>query len=185
RCLAGRNTLDRGLDERRLDLLDQPVVARQAEQEIHPIRLAPSHQRLSGEAGIRTQQDPYPWPALADLRNNARNLLHRSGGGVDVRPAKLGGEQVAAAEHVKRQVAEAVVIAVEEPALLVAVQRIVGGVEVEDDLLRGAAMCVEKQIDEQRLDAGAVVTDPVIPRWLRLAQLQPVQRALAGERRAV
>ena len=47
---------------------------------------------------------------------------------------------MAAAENVKRQVAVAVVIAVEEAALLMAMQRVVGGVDVEDDLLRRAAM---------------------------------------------
>ena len=96
--------------------------------------------------------------------------------------AQLGRQQVPAAEHIERQVTVAVVIAVEEPALLMAVQRIVRGVEVEDDLLRGAAVRVEEQIDEQRLDRGAVVADLVITRRLRAAQLQPVQRALAGQR---
>ena len=45
---------------------------------------------------------------------------------------------MAPAEHVERQVAVAVVIAVEEPPLLLAVQRIVGRIEIEDDLLRRA-----------------------------------------------
>jgi hypothetical protein len=35
---------------------------------------------------------------------------------------------VAAAEHVERKIAVAVIVAVEEPALLVAVQRIVRGI---------------------------------------------------------
>ena len=41
-----------------------------------------------------------------------------------------------AAEDVERQVAVAVGIAVEEAAFLVAVQRVIGGVEIEDDLFR-------------------------------------------------
>ncbi len=39
-----------------------------------------------------------------------------------------------AAEHVERQIAVAIVIAVEEPPFLMAVQRVVGRVEVENDL---------------------------------------------------
>jgi hypothetical protein len=38
-----------------------------------------------------------------------------------------------------------------------AVQRIVGGVEIEDDLLRGATVRLKKEVDEQRLNGGAVV----------------------------
>ena len=43
----------------------------------------------------------------------------------------FAAEEMAAAEHVERQVAVAVVIAVEEAAFLMAVQRVVGGVEIE------------------------------------------------------
>ena len=46
-------------------------------------------------------------------------------------------------------------------------------------------MRLQEQIDEQRLDRRRVVADLVIARRLRPAQLQPVQRALAGQRRAV
>ena len=73
----------------------------------------------------------------------------------------------------------------EQPAFLVSVQRAVGRVEVEDDLLRGTAVRIKKQIDQQRLDGSAIRADPVIPRRLGLAQLQPVQGAFACQRRAV
>ena len=43
----------------------------------------------------------------------------------------------------------------------------------------------QEQIDEQRLDRRRVMTDLMVARCLRPAQLQPVQRALAGDRRAV
>ena len=95
----------------------------------------------------------------ADLRDDARDLLHRAGRGVDVRAPQLGRQQMAAAEHVERQVAVAVVIAVEEPAFLMAVQRIVRGIEIEDDLLRRLPMRVQEQIDEQRLDRRRIVAD--------------------------
>ena len=48
----------------------------------------------------------------------------------------------------KRQIAEAVIIAVEKPAFLMSVHGIVSGVEVENDLLRCAAVRVQKQVDE-------------------------------------
>jgi hypothetical protein len=60
-----------------LDFLDQPLVARQAEQVIHPVRFAPGHQRLTGEAGTRSQQNAHPRPALADLGDDARPRRRR------------------------------------------------------------------------------------------------------------
>ena len=119
-------------------------------------------------------------------RDDARDLLHGAGRGVDVGAAELGRQQVPAAEDVERQVAVGVVVAVEEAALLVPVQRDVGGVEVEDDLPRGRAVRVEEEVHEQRLDRGGIVADPVVAAGLaRRRVLQPVQRALAGQRRAV
>jgi hypothetical protein len=44
---------------------------------------------------------------------------------------------------------------------------------------------LQEQVDEQGFDGAAVVADLVIPAWLRLAEFQPVQGALAGHRRAV
>jgi hypothetical protein len=87
-----------------------------------------------------------------------------------------GGEQVSAAEHVERQVAPAVVIAVEEAAFLMAVQGIVGGVEVEHDLFGRAAVRIEEERDEQALDCRRVMADPVIARGrARGAVLKPVE----------
>jgi hypothetical protein len=41
---------------------------------------------------------------------------------------------------------------VKEPTFLIAVQRIVRGIQIEDDLLRRLLVGVEEQIDEQSLD---------------------------------
>ena len=74
----------------------------------------------------------------------------------------------------------------EEAALLMAVHRIIGGVEVEHDLFGRAAVCVEEERDEQALDRRRVVTDLVIARGrAQGAMLKPVERALARERRTV
>jgi hypothetical protein len=49
------------------------------------------------------------------------------------------------AEYIKRQIAVAVVIAVEEAALLMPVQRVVGRVEVENDLLGRPLVRLQEQ----------------------------------------
>jgi len=61
---------------------------------------------------------------------------------------------MATTKHVERQVAVGVVIAVEEPALLAAMQGIVGRVEIELDLLGRLGVGAQEQIDEQPLDGG-------------------------------
>ena len=62
--------------------------------------------------------------------------------------------------------------------------RIVGGVEIEHDLLGRRGMRLQEQLDQKPLDRRRVVADLVVARRLRPAQLQPVQGALARHRRA-
>ncbi len=70
-------------------------------------------------------------------------------------------------------------------------QRVVGGVEIERDLLGRLAMRIEEQIDEHRLHRlhrlhrVGVGGELGVARGFRAAQLQPVQSALARQRRAV
>ena len=113
------------------------------------------------------------------------DLGHGAGRGIDVGAPELGRQQVPPAEHVERQVAVAVVVAVEEAAFLVAVQRVVGGIEVENDLLGRRLVRFEEEVDEQAFDRRAVVPDLVVARGLGRRVLEPVQGALAGERRAI
>lgn len=148
------------------------------------ICLAPGHQLLAREAGIGAQQDAHMRPVGTDCGDDVRHLLDGAGAGVDVRAAQLGGEQMAAAEDVERQVAIAAVVGVEEAALLAAVHGIVGGVEIEDDLLRRPAMRLEEEVDEERLDRRRIVGDLVVARRRGARALEPVQGRLAGYRRA-
>jgi len=52
----------------------------------------------------------------------------------------------------------------EEPAFLIAVNEIVGGIEIEHDLLRRFVMRLQEDIDQQPLDRRRVVVDLVIVR---------------------
>ena len=165
-----------GSGKLRLDHGDQPRVARQPEHIVHAICLAPRHHGLTRKAAIGPQQDAHIWPAGADLPDGPLDLLHATGAGVDVGGAQLGGQQVPPAEHVERQIAVAVVIAVEKAALLVPVQRIVRGVKVEDDLLGRPFVRFQEQPRRQRLDRDFVAGNLVVARRLLPAQFQPVRR---------
>ena len=64
----------------------------------------------------------------------------------------------------------------EEPPLLLPVQRIIGRIEVENDLFWRSRARLHKQVDKQIPDRHRIVADLVVTRRLKLAQLQPVER---------
>jgi len=65
------------------------------------------------------------------------------------------------------------------------VHRIIRRIEIENDLFGSPHMRLHEQVDQQRPDRHRIVTDLVVARRRKLAQLQPVKRRLAGDRRAV
>src|SRR5690606_17130166 len=147
---------------------------------------APAHQRLARKPRVGPQNDSGAGPALADLADDALKLLDRAGRPVDVRRAQLRAQKLLAAEDVQRQVAVVIVVAVKEALLLRAVQRRIGRIQIQYDLLGRLRIGVQKQLYEQPLDCGRVGQDLVIERKPRPGkQLQAVQRALAGKRLAV
>jgi hypothetical protein len=64
-------------------------------------------------------------------------------------------------------------------------QRVVGGVEVENDLFGHRLVRLEEELDEQALDRCRVMVDLVVAARCRRRVLEPVQGALASERRPV
>jgi hypothetical protein len=64
------------------------------------------------------------------------------------------------------------------------VQGVVRGVEIENDLLGRRLVRLEEELAEQALDRRRIMADLVVARGLGRGVLEPVERALAGERRA-
>ena len=110
--LAARGRLRLGLKELHGYFLDDRALRAEAEHEVQPVLFAPGHRRFAGEPRNR--------------RSRTRVLGHRARirAAVDVRRPELGRQQMPAEEHIQRLVAVTVVVAVEEPAFLMAVQRI-------------------------------------------------------------
>lgn len=134
------------------------------------------------KAEIGAQDDAHCAPRLADLGHDPLDLFDRSLAGVDIGASQLCRQKVPAAEDVERQIAVAAIIAVEEPSFLVAMQRIIGGVEIEHDLARRLVVGFHEQLDEQGFNRILVVADLMIARRLPdTAMLQPVQRRFAGK----
>jgi len=100
--------------------------------------------------------------------------------------AELGGEQVPAGEDVQWQIAIAVVERIEVPPFLLAVDRIVRGIEIDDQPARRLVVGLCHHRHKQTFHRGGVVRDLVI--WVRpdlRRMLQPIEGRLASERRAI
>ena len=84
RRLAAGFALFLGSNQFTGNLGDQSLVLGQPEQKIDAIGLAPTHQGVAGKPRIGPQHDAHFGPLGADLRDDARRLLDRAGGRVDV-----------------------------------------------------------------------------------------------------
>jgi hypothetical protein len=74
---------------------------------------------------------------------------------------------------------------VEEAALLMAMERIVGRIEIENDLFGRSLVCLEEESDEQALDCCRIMPDLVVTARSRRRMLEPVERALTRQGSAV
>jgi hypothetical protein len=131
----------------------QRRVAGQAQDVADAVRVAPAHQSPATEAAVGPDGDPHPRPGRPQAVDE--QFEHGPGvpGGVDVRRPQVGRQQLIAAEDIERQEAMMIIVPVEEAALLVAVDRVVGGAEVEHQVLGRLGMGGEELIDEHGGDA--------------------------------
>src|SRR5512132_448279 len=149
--------------------------------ESHPLDQA--GELLAGEAGVGAEQDPYLGPAPADAGDEARHLVLGAGRDVDVRAPQFCRQQLTAAEHIERQITVTVIIAVEEPAFLVAVQ---GVASRSSTLSRGALPCASRNTSTNTSCSLAIAADLVIAgASVAGGMFQPVRRALARQRRTI
>jgi hypothetical protein len=149
--------------------------------------LAPRHDRLAAEAGVAAHEDAHVRPLLAQHRHDALELVNGAGRSVDVGPPQPGHQQVVAAEDVERQVAVVAVVAVEEVPFLLAVQRVVGGVEVEHDLLGSRGKRLDEHVQQHLVDELLSEHDPLVAvrrGVVRSGQLDAIQRARRGQAHA-
>ena len=88
------------------------------------------------------------------------------------------------AENVQWKKAILLVMAVEEAAELIAVDRVVGCVEVQHDLLRWHGVGLKEQLDEEPFDSSCAADDLLVSAILvgpDGGQFEPIEGALAGQ----
>ena len=177
RVLGGR------LGQLRRDQAPQSGVARHPEDVVDPLLLlGPVHQLVAAEAAVAAQDDVHLAPSGANLFHDPLDLGQAPVGRIPVGFPQPHTQQVFAGEDVQRQVAVLIVVAVEEAPLLLAVQFHVGGVQVEHDLRRRRLEGFQKNRHQQGVQAVLPVGNLLVAMRAAVAQFQPVQGALAGQR---
>ena len=147
---------------------------------MHLVGFTPAHQLFAAEAGIAAQHDAHLGPLGPQLGHDASDLIQRARRSVHVAGTKPRAQQLITGEDVERQVAVAVVISMKKALWLMAVERDVGRIQIEHNLLRRFGVRLDEQIAKQRVDLLRRVVDLVIALGAA-GQLQPVQSALASQ----
>src|SRR5260370_23754651 len=117
-----------GFAQRAGDLAPQPLVACETNHIVHTVGFAPSHQLLAAKARVAAQNDSCLFPPRANLRDDALDFGQTPRAGILVRRTQPRAQQMISRENVQRQGTVVVVVAMEKPRLLLAVQRRVGRV---------------------------------------------------------
>ena len=97
--------------------------------------LAPRHDLLTGESAVGSHNDAHPAPkAPPDGATDFLERLHRVAAGIALGVSQSRQERDIATKAVEWQITVAAVVTVEESSFLVAMQRVVGGVKIQDNL---------------------------------------------------
>ncbi|CAB4243990.1 protein of unknown function [Methylacidimicrobium sp. AP8] len=178
--LATRLVQTTGLLHRPLNGPAQALVARQAEEVVDLMGFAPSHDLFPAEARIGPEHDPDSGPTGTELFHDPAHLRKGARRRILVRWPKPDAKELIASKDVERQIAVGVVVTMEEALRLMSVKGDVGRIQIEHHLLRGLGMRLEVEIDQKTVDRFGRVVDLVVA-LASTHQLQPVERALAGQ----
>src|SRR4030095_118641 len=167
------------------DFSTQALIPCETENVVHRVFFAPRHQLFAAEPGVRSQDDLRMRPGFPNLGDDPLHFLEASSTRIDVGRPQPGTQQLVATENVQRQITVVVVVAMKEARFLLPMQWGVRGIQIQNDVARRLAMGLQKQRDQQFVYGYGRVGDLVVAfrsgRTYR-RQLQPVQRAFAGQR---
>jgi hypothetical protein len=103
------------------------------------LRFDPGHELIAAEARVTAHDDRDVFAkAFTNRRDDLLQGCQRAVAAIAVRRAQLRPQRDVATEAIERQVAVAAVVTMEEAALLLAVQGIIGGVKIQHDDLAKA-----------------------------------------------
>lgn len=164
----------------------EPAVAGEPQnRERRVMRFTEGHEWIATESRVASDDDTGLWPARADALVEERHELDHTPCAVLISGPEDRGKQVMSREGVEGEKTVFIVEAVEEAALLITVEGVVGGVEIDDDLVGRDGIGIQEGIDEELPDLSLVPLDALVA--IRFAglpspQFEPVQGALTGQR---
>jgi hypothetical protein len=141
----------------------QSLVARQAEHKVHSIVFTPAQQFVAAKAGIAAQDNLHYWPRRSNLRHDTLYLLPAAERGVVVGFSQPRTQYLLAAKNIQREIAIVVIVAVEESPLLLAMQRQIGGIHVQHDLIRSAGVRFQEYLYQQFVHRLFPESDLLVP----------------------
>lgn len=127
-------------------------VAGQAEEIANVVVVAPTHEAPSTKAAVATQSDAYVGPDLSQALHQQLDDGPGVSSAIAIGRPQVGDEESCATKDVQGQEAVVVVIAVEEAFFLMAMNDVVGGVQVEGELFGRRWKRSDELLDENVCD---------------------------------
>ena len=134
--------------------------------------LAPGHDFLATKAAIGPDNDLRFGATFTDRRNDFLERLDRSSGRIPVAGAQFGPEGNRADKGKERQIAVAAIEAVKETSFLVAVEWIVTGIQIDDNLFAMFGQTTHPLAQKGVLDRLVVATDLMATCFFIVAEFQ-------------
>ena len=103
---------------------------------------------------------------------------------IKIRCFELCQQKLVPAKQVQGQIAVAIVVAVEEPTLLVSIKRIIGGIQIQNDFFGYLSRSLHKGVDKELIDCFFGIVNLFVPLVLLFPHpvgFQAIQRTLAGQ----
>lgn len=106
---------------------------------------------MSTKTAVTAEHDAGLWPEAANELDQQCQDGPTVSGAIDVARAQIAHQQMATTEHIERQEAVMVVIAMKEAPFLIAMHRHIGRIEVEHDLSRRLIMLGDEVLPQQAM----------------------------------
>ena len=132
-----------------------PGILGQPDDVAYIVPLTPAQNLPAAEAAVAAEDDLHLRPVAAQRFDQQRQDRPGMPCRIAVAAAQIAHQQVATTENIQRQEAIVIVIAVEETPLLVAMQRCVRGVEVQDQSAGRLVVRFDKLLEQHLVDGDS------------------------------
>src|ERR1700752_1439520 len=149
------------------------------------LSFAPGHNLLATETAVGAPHDPRFGTTFSPRRNDLLKGVDCAASRVPIAGAKLSPERHRTDKGKQRQVTVAAIEAVRETSFLMTVQRVVGGIQIDDDLQAILGQAAHAHPQKAVFDCFMVGADFMATSIFIVAKLKAVKCRGAGQRLAL